>query len=300
MIKDSNTEQKNSYPSRESRVEENTFSHVIDGFTISTILLIFVSVALLYLTNISLDMDMSWKDFGFQAIILYIFTVAINLLSRSITKRKGRETKEHKEAVQLIKTNEEEIIREGLRGREREYCRKWEEQELHDAREKVLAAAKLDIDKFEEVYIKYSRKELKSKQADLGLSDYQLKIINKAKRIKRLKYDERYLSAAFKTGRRVSPTDEFNTTKYEQLRTIKYLITSLAGVCVSASIALDIITDPTFGTVVMCVVKIVTILISAISGMLGGYKLTAEMETAELNRRAIEQKNFIIWCKKGS
>ena len=30
--------------------------------------------------------------------------------------------------------------------------------------------------------------------------------------------------------------------------------------------------------------------------MLGGYKLTVDMETAELTRKAAEQKNFIKWC----
>lgn len=297
MIKDPDSEKMFNETPIKRPVDDNTFSKVLDGFTIGTILLIFVSVAMLYLTNISFDMGMSLKDFGFQAVILYIFTVAINLLSRSITKRKGRETEEHKEAVNLIKANEEEIIKNRLRGREREYCRQWEEEELRDARKKVLASAQIDVKTFETEYLKYSNKELKSKQTELNLTDYQLTVIKKARKIKRLKYDERYLSAAVKTGRRVSPTGEFNTTRYEQLRTVKYLITSLAGVCVSASIALDIISDPTFGTVVMCVVKIVTILISAISGMLGGYKLTAEMETAELNRKAVEQKNFIVWCE---
>lgn len=34
----------------------------------------------------------------------------------------------------------------------------------------------------------------------------------------------------------------------------------------------------------------------AVAGMIGGYRLTAEMETTELLRKAAEQKNFIIWC----
>ena len=101
-----------------------------------------------------------------------------------------------------------------------------------------------------------------------------------------------------KVRRRVSPTGEINTSQYEKLHTLKYLFTAFAGVCVSASLALDVIANPTFGTVVMCVIKIVTILISAVCGMMGGYKLTAELETAELLRKAVEQKNFIKWCER--
>lgn len=280
------------------RARSRTFSEIVDGFTITTIVLIFIAVAMLYLTNISVNMDMSWKDFGYEAVILYIFTVAINLLSRSVTKRKGRDTEAHRAAEELVCARESEIISKGLRGREREYCRSWETQELRDARKKVLASANIDTAMFENTYLKYSAKELKSKREEFRLTEFQIKVIGKAKRIRRLRYDERYLSAGVGVGRRLSPAAEINTKRYERLRTVQYLITAFAGVCVSASIALDIISDPSFGTVVMCIVKIMTILISAVSGMLGGYKLTAEMETAELRRKAAEQQNFIVWCGK--
>ncbi len=280
------------------RAGSKTFTRMLDGVTITTILLIFVSVALLYLTNISVDMNMSWKDFGYEAVILYIFTVAINLLARSVAKRRGRETKPYEAARKAVNDNEDEIISKGLRGMERDYCRDWEEAELRDSREKVLSSVRLSVDVFESEYIKYSNKELKDKQQELRLTDYQLKVIRKAKRIRRLRFDEKYLSANMKVRRRVSPTGEINTSQYEKLHTLKYLFTAFAGVCVSASLALDVIANPTFGTVVMCVIKIVTILISAVCGMMGGYKLTAELETAELLRKAVEQKNFIKWCER--
>ncbi len=280
------------------RIKNKTFSDILDGATITTIILMFVSAAMLYLTEISVNMDMSLKEFGYEAVILYIFTVAINFLSRSIAKRKGRETKPHTEAYAAVKANEDEIIAKGLRGRECEYCRIWEEEELRDARKRLLSSARVDIDVFENTYMQYSEKELQERQEEFKLTDFQLLIIKKAKRIKRLKYDERYLSASLRTGRRVAPDGDINTAKYERYRTVRYLVTALAGVCVSASMVLNIISNPTLGTVVMCIIKIITILVSAIAGMIGGYKLTADMETAELQRKAVEQKNFIVWCEE--
>ena len=44
-------------------------------------------------------------------------------------------------------------------------------------------------------------------------------------------------------------------TKFERFRTVQYLVTAMLGVCVSAPLALDIIVNPTFGTVVMCKIK---------------------------------------------
>ena len=289
-------------------IKNKSFSKLLDGMTISTVIIILIAVAMLYLTNITVDLNMSWKDFGYEAAILYIFTVTINFLSRSIAKRKGRETEEHKKAYGQVEILENEIIEKGLRGKEGEYCRAWETEELRFTREALLSSAGLNVSDFEKIYIKYSNKELKKiyikysnkelteNKAELALTDFQLKVIKKVRRIKRLNYDERYLSTNIKVGRRVSPAGEINTSKFERLRTVQYLITALFGVCLSASLALDIIVDPTFGTVVMCIIKILTILISAVAGMIGGYKLTAEMETAELSRKSAEQKNFLKWC----
>lgn len=279
-------------------IKNVSFAGLLDGMTITSVVIIFISVALLYLTNISIDLNMSWKDFGYEAVILYIFTVTINFLMRSVAKRKGRETKEHTKAFALVEILENEIIVKGLRGREGEYCRKWEADELRHARKAILSSAGVDIDKFEGEYVKYSENELKAKREALGLTELQVAVIKKAKRVRQLRYNERYLSTSLKTGRRVSPSGEINTSRYERWRTVQYLLTALIGVCVSASLALNIIADPSFGTVVMCIIKIITILISAIAGMIGGYRLTAEMETAELNRKAVEQKNFLKWCEE--
>lgn len=284
-------------PKASRPLKNRTFANVIDTATISTVVFLFVAVVLLYLTNISVDMDMSLKEFGYEAVILYIFTVTINFLTRSIAKRKGKEVKAHVEAYAEVEKNEKEIIDKGLRGFESEYCRNWEEQELRDARKRLLSFAGVDVTRFEGIYVKYSKAELKVKREELGLTEFQLKTVMKAKRIKRLRYDEEYLSASLKEGRRVSPAGGLNTVRFERIRTVQYLLTAFAGVCVSASLVLDIIAEPTFGTVVMCIIKLVTILISAIAGMLGGYKLTAEMQTQELLRKAVEQKNFIKWCE---
>lgn len=281
----------------ERTAKNRTFTSVIDTVTISTVVFLFVAVVLLYLTNISVDMGMGWKEFGYEAVILYIFTVTINFLTRSIAKRKGREVKAHIDAYSEVEKSEKEIINKGLRGFESEYCRNWEEQELKDARKRVLSSAGVDIGKFEDVYLLYSKNELIAKREAFGLTELQLKIILKAKKIKRLHYDERYLSASLKAGHRVSPAGGLNTARFERIRTIQYLLTAFAGVCVSASLVLDIISEPTFGTVVMCIIKLVTILISAIAGMISGYKLTAEMQTQELLRKAVEQQNFIKWCE---
>lgn len=278
-------------------LKHKTFTDIVDGLTVSTIVIMLISAALLYLTEITVNMNMSWKELGYEAVILYIFTVAINFMARSIAKRKGRETKRHTEALGLVKVQESEIIEKGLRGREREYCRRWEDEELYDTRKTILSSAQIDVDMFEKAYLKFSLKELKSRREELGLTDFQIKIISKAKRVRRLRYDERYLSANLKTGRRVAPNGDIDTAKYERFRNAKYLVTAFAGVCVSASMALNVISNPTLGTVVMCLIKIVTILVSAVSGMIGGYRLTAEMETAELSRKAVEQKKFIAWCE---
>jgi hypothetical protein len=293
-----NFDKRSETKSETKTLKPKTFAAAIDAATVSTVVFLFAAVLLLYLTNISVNMNMGWKEFGYETVILYIFTVTINFLTRSIAKRKGKEVKAHVAAFDEVTRLEQEIIEKGFRGLESVYCRRWEEQELKYARKRLLSSAGVDVEKFEEVYLKFSKKELMVRREELGLTEFQLKTVFKAKKIKRLHYEESYLSANLKEGRRASPTGGMNTVKFERIRTLQYLITAFAGVSVSASIVLDIIAEPSFGTVVMCIIKLVTILISAIAGMIGGYRLTAEMQTQELVRKAAEQQNFIKWCEK--
>ena len=148
---------------------------------------------MLYLTNISIDLNISLKDFGYEA-ILYIFTVTLYFLSRSVAKRKGRETGAHKKAFDQVENFENEIIEKGLRGKEGEYCRNWEEVELRFTRQAVLSSAVINLEDFERTYLMYSNRELLGKKEEWALTEYQLKMIKKARKIKRLKYDEKYLS----------------------------------------------------------------------------------------------------------
>ncbi len=132
---------------------------------------------MLYLTNISIDLNMSLKDFGYEAAILYIFTMKINFLSRSVAKRKGWETGAHKKAFDLVEKFGNEIIEKGLRGQEGEYCRNLKDDELRFTRQAVLSFAGINLEDFESTYLMYSNRELLGKKEELGFTEYQLKTI---------------------------------------------------------------------------------------------------------------------------
>ena len=112
-----------------------------------------------------------------------------------------------------------------------------------------------------------------------------------------MKYDESYLSVYDRNGRRISPSGGIKTKTVVRLQTVQTLFTTALTSVFSVSMALDIIADPSFATVVTCLVKIVIILGFGAWGMVGGYNMSAVRETDELGAKADEQERFMKWCE---
>lgn len=272
-----------------------TFAGLLDGLTLTVAGILIVVIFMVYMTQVSFNSSVDWKDAGFESGLMYICTVSFYLLLRSYSARKGRATEAYLKATERIERNNDEIVGRSFAGHTHEYCRAWEEEELNGAREHVLADAGIKLEEFCGEYCKYNKKELGKKFP--GLSEFQRKTILRAKRIKRLKYDESYLSVYDKHGRRCAPSGGFTTRKMKRLQLVQTLVTTALTSALSISMALSIVEDPSFATVVMCLVKIVIIIGSGIWGMIGGYNMSAVREVEEMGAKADEQARFIKWCE---
>lgn len=278
-------------PLRKSRA----FSDFVDALTLTVVGILIVVIFMVYMTQVSFNSKIDWKDVGFEGVLMYACTVSVFLLLRSFSRRKGKRTDKYNLAVERIEKNNSRIVAEGYAGRTAEYCHDWEDRELDIARERVLSEAGIKLNEFIGRYCKYGKRELISKCPDL--SEFQIKTIIRAKKIKRLKYDESYLSINDRNGRRISPSGGLNTKTVIRLQTIQTLITTAIASLFSVSMTLDIIANPSFATVVTCLVKIVILLCSGTWGMVGGYNMSAVREVAELGAKADEQERFMKWCE---
>ena len=276
-------------------VRNKTFAGLLDGLTLTVAGVLIVVIFMVYMTQVSFNSSIDWKDAGFEGGLMYICTVSFYLLLRSYSSRKGRSIDAYVKAAERIERNNDTIVQKGYARYTHEYCRAWEEEELNGAREHVLADAGIKLAEFNDSFCKYSKKELREKFPEL--TEFQLKIILRAKRIKRLEYDESYLSVYDKHGRRCAPSGGFTTRKMKRVQLVQTLVTTALTSSLSISMVLNIVTDPSFATVVMCLVKIVTILGCGVWGMIGGYNMSSVREVEEMGAKADEQERFIVHCE---
>ena len=277
-------------------MHNRTFASLLDGLTLTVAGVLIVVIFMVYMTQVSFNSEIDWRDAGFEGGLMYICTVSFYLLLRSYSSRKGRSVEAYSRALQRIERNNDAIVQRGYARHTRAYCRAWEEEELNGAREHVLADAGIRLAEFNGTYCKYSRKELAEKFPEL--TEFQRQTVLRAKRIRRLKYDESYLSVYDKHGRRSSPSGGFTARKMKRVQLAQTLVTTALTSSLSISMALNIVADPSFATVVMCLVKIVTILACGVWGMIGGYNMSAVREVEEMGAKADEQERFIKWCEQ--
>ena len=275
--------------------KSKTFASLIDGILLSFAAIMIIVIFMTYLTEVSFNGNIDWKNVGFSGALMYVCTVSFYFLLRSFSSRKGRLTQNHLKAQERIEKNNAEIVEKGYASRTREYCRAWEDAEIDSARSHVLADAGITLERFKEEYCKYTAKELAAAFPDL--TEYQRETIACAKKIKRLRYDESYLTVYDKHGRRKAPSGGFTTRTMRHIQTVQTLITTALSSVFSVYMALDIITNPSFATVVMCLVKIVIILGCGAWGMIGGWNMSSVREVEELNAKADEQERFQKWCE---
>ena len=292
MINNDNKENplKFNYPKK-----QRAFSDFVDGITLTVVAILIIVIFMVSMTTIAFDTQINFKDFGVQVFILYFCTVSVNLLVRSFGRRKGRNTQKWKDAKSRVEGNNQKILDGGYGGLTFSYCRAWEEEELGNAQLRILSYAGISLEDFRTKYRKYGKKELKEKYPDL--TEFQIKIIRKAARVKRLRYNEKYLQSAQKRIGRSSPSGSYTSSEVTVFQTAKVVVSALITSLFSASLVLQIIADPTFATVVACCVKIVMLLIFSAFGLVNGYNLTATRETEEMGAKADEQERFMKWCR---
>lgn len=267
---------------------------------LNTVMLLVVAFIIAFMlmvafVRISVNADVDLLEVTYQTVLLYFCTVTVHIILRAYARRKGRETQKWKDAKAEVERNGRKIVELDLVKKTSEYCRAWEEHDVNSLRERILKEVGLSLSDFNSFYNKHSIEEIAEKFPEL--TKEQLRAVRHAKRVKRLKYDENYLSAKQRISmRRRSPSGGIKANMAVKIQTVELLlicgITSLFLVHMSA----DLILHFSYSTVIICVVKLLTLVIFGAFGMHGGYKFSSVREVAEMEDRADEQRRFFRWC----
>lgn len=278
------------------KVKERSFSDYLDWSIIIMIIGLFVAIGFAFFIEFIFDASIDWKEIGVNTVVVAACTIAIYLLLRKYSMRKGRKCKDWIAAEARMREKGREIISNDRAQFISEYCREWEAERLKNDIEDVLAPVGIEYTDFLE-YAKYDKKELKDKYTEL--TKYQFKVIERAKKIKRLHFDERYFYVNSESDRhRRSPSGGITTKKVNRFETARIILTTLLTSFLTAALLKDIILDFSLASIIKCVVKIATIIFFGALGLIGGYSFTAVKETSEMNAKSDEIEVFMKWCEK--
>ena len=277
-----------------SKRKKRGFAEIIDNLILTTVGLLIIVIILVYIANVSFGGEISLQRVGYDGAILYCASLAIYILLYAFSRRKGRLTDKHIQAEEDIQANVNAIAAKGLMGRAAEYCRNWEETELYNARNTVLAPVNISVEEFVEKYAKYNKRELRGKYPEL--SESEIKTILTARKLKRLRYDEKYLTASITARGRCAPSGGIKANTLDTIRIIRVSVVSLIMCLFSATLVIQVVASPSFATVIMCAVKLLFVCGSGAIGMYSGYTLSSVREVNEMKEKAAEQKNFIAYC----
>lgn len=291
------TEKKNEIPAEEKKPKKTrTFSDKLDVSIIVMIVGLFLAIVCIFFVNFIIEPEIKWKEVGIDTVLISVCTVSIYILLRIYAQRKGRKTDEWRESFGRLHGKGERVIEGNYSPYALPYCRAWEEERLDSERKAVLTEAGLTLEEFKEKYCEHKGKELK--ETFPKLTKYQLKTVRRAQRIKRIRYNERYLAVNAGERRRRAPSDENNTKRVNRFEIARILLTTFAFTFFTASLLREITIEFSWEAVIRCVIKVATIIFFGAIGMVSGYNFATVKEVQEMNSKSDELDNFMKWVDK--
>lgn len=295
MIQNDNNE--NFLTTQVRKLKSKSFSDYMDITIITMVGILIVAIMCTFFVEFVLGGKINWAEISANTVFISACTIAIYLLLRSYSIRKGRKSAEWLQSSERLKSLAKSVIDKDMAKHISEYCGAWEDERLDNDLKDTLSSVGITVTDFKEKYLKFSNKELKEQCTDL--TAYQLKTILQAKKIKRLKFDERYFYSGVRGGRRRrSPSSELTTRQLNRLVNMRIIITTVLTLLLSTTLLWDVILNFSWEALIKCVVKLAIIIFYGVLGMMGGYTFATVNEVDEMNSKSDEIEVFIKWCEK--
>lgn len=277
------------------KVKQKSFSDYLDTSIIIMVAGLFAGIVFAFLVDFIFSGKIDWKDSTVNGIIITGCSTAIYLLLRTYAMRKGRKTKAWMEASTRLEVAGKEIIIKDCAKYIPEYCRAWEEERFNNDIEDTLAPVGITLKEYKDKYAKLTKREIRMQFPEMTAE--QFKTVLRAKRIKRLKFDERYFFVnATVCKRRRSPSGGLTAQQINRITEVRMVITTVILSLVTASLLRDIILDLSAESIVKCVVKLAITIFCGAMGMIGGYSHSSVRESSEMNAKSDEIDVFLKWC----
>ena len=211
---------------KSQKIKERTFADYLDTSIVIMIAGIVVAIALTFFVTFIFDPRFDWKEVGVNTVLITACTIAVYLLVRYYAMRKGRKTSVWVQAGERVKERGKTIIESNKAKLIPKYCRAWEDERLKNDITVALAPVGITYEEFMSRYAVLGKRELLEKYPEL--TAYQIKTVLRAKKIKRLHFDERYFYVnAVTSNRSRAPGGGISTKQLNRLTVARITLTSV-------------------------------------------------------------------------
>ena len=231
------------------------------SWIIST-LAIFVIVAVSF-TDISFAGTFTVR-FSTSLVLLLICNYVEYFSMKHLGKEEARGEKKYQEAQKRYESTVEEVRQAGFISRIPDFCYSYAKEDYEKRLRRILLQADIDYDTYIKIYRGKKKKELPAE-----LSGFEKKVIELANSVKPLNLSLEYIVSV--SGERATSRTPRDPSKISLQQDITYLIPTLLSTFFVVGILVDAIGNPSFATLVTCIVKVFLHVWNGIKGYQNGY-----------------------------
>lgn len=279
------------------RITENAKNSFIGALSYITIFsILFVAVAVFF-ADVQLSDIKAVTELSLTIAILWFCGYSIYF----VTFDMGGRSAKLQAAYIKAQTENAEIKKNVTRTNLKEYCEWRTTEELLSLRKSIVTdEAGIDFSVYTKKYLGKNKKELLAifnNGEQERITKQQLKAIVKANRLKPLNIKPEHALQEDKGYYRRSPFAKSPKNKKIFL-TIKKTIFSIALAVLGGSIAFSLILEFSWATVVACLFKLLTIIVSAAFGYKAGYNIIIDDTVAYVTSQTEFLKGYLQWEKE--
>ncbi len=236
------------------------------GFFLAAFVLFVVFVVLTTEVHLSSFADIA--SLGLEFSVLFIGSCLLYLCGVDSGTRAGKNTSLYQTTVAAYDKLKRTVLDRSLQTAVSAFCKEYVEREFRDAKTSVLMEAGISYEEYAEKYLAKDRKAVKAMSE---LSEAKKKVICRANRMKPIRLT---FEMIFRRGRGTSRHAPLGMSP-EAKRTIDFFGRSLRNLLttgITVSIALDVVTTPTWATFAKVLLQILPMVSRGFFGYKFGYE----------------------------
>jgi hypothetical protein len=253
--------------------------------------LIMFAVVVIVTTDIKLTSlsELSALGLDFFLLLFCSYSMCVNCSDSGM--RAGYANKAYIDTLGIFNGLKQKIADLKLQRRLADFCRYYIEDELKNARSDILIVVGILYEDYKEKYLALDKKSVDA----LELSKSQKKAIKKANSLSPLRLTPEMILSSRGASRTV-PLGVRPETQRRKFFSTKF-ITTITTSALMILMAFDIVSEPTWGMIASCAIKLLTVVLNGFSGYKFGFKNIAFDTVNYMNNQSDLLRQAIVYAE---